>query len=106
MTSSWFFLSALKILCIKLVNYWDYTEMHGQQNDKYTEMHGQRNIKKICEVTISPTFHEKRGFRSDLGHIITWESDCQHGCQSTLVQSVKSVTCIFGVFSTNHDWDN
>jgi len=31
-----------KILCIKLVNYWDkYTEMHGQQNDKYTEMHGQ-----------------------------------------------------------------
>ena len=26
-----------KILCIKLVNYWDkYTEMHGQQNVKKT----------------------------------------------------------------------
>ena len=23
-----------KNLCIKLVNYWDYTEMHGQQNNK------------------------------------------------------------------------
>ena len=35
-----------KILCIKLVNYWDkYTEMHGQRNDKYTEMHGQQNDK-------------------------------------------------------------
>ena len=32
-------------MCIKLVNYQDYTEMHGQQNDKYTEMHGQQNDK-------------------------------------------------------------
>jgi hypothetical protein len=35
-----------KILCIKLVNYWDkYTEMHGRQNDKYTETHSQQNDK-------------------------------------------------------------
>ena len=29
-----------------MVNYKDYAEMHGQQNDKYAEMHGQQNIKK------------------------------------------------------------
>jgi len=32
-----------KILCIKLVNYWDkYTEMHGQQNVKITEKDSQK----------------------------------------------------------------
>jgi len=70
-------------------------------------MHGQQNVKKekFCEFTVSPNFHEKRGFRSDLGYIITWQSDCQHGCQSTIVRTVKSVTCILDVFSMNHAWD-
>jgi len=36
-----------KILCIKLVNYWD----------KYTEMHGQQNV-KICNAKQAKQVHQ------------------------------------------------
>ena len=38
--------SSTKILCIKLVNYWD----------KYTEMQGQQNVKKNRYMFISYTY--------------------------------------------------
>ena len=59
---------AVHRLCIKLVNYWDYTEMHGQQNVK------------ICDAKQAKQVHQYKNTKKNL-----YKSNAAIWCNKTSI---------------------